>query len=203
MKKILLVDDHPVVNMAMKALLERNGYRVVGDAATGVEAIKLIKLHRPDITIIDLYIPLLDGIEVIKRSKKHGFNSRFLVLTSHPTLYYMNKCLEIGASGFISKEKDTEILLSAVKAILSGYNFFPDMIKDYSDSKNKDCLDKLSEQEMKVFRYLALGMKNMEIANEMLVSNKTISTYKSRIYQKLGINNHMDIFTMAKNKGII
>ncbi|OOE48944.1 response regulator transcription factor, partial [Salinivibrio kushneri] len=198
MKKILLVDDHPVVNMAMKALLERNGYRVVGDAATGVEAIKLIKLHRPDITIIDLYIPLLDGIEVIKRSKKHGFNSRFLVLTSHPTLYYMNKCLEIGASGFISKEKDTDTVIDAVKAILSGYKFFPDIELGYSNEKDENDFDSLSEQEMKVFRYLALGMTNMQIANEMLVSNKTVSTYKSRIYKKLGINSYMDVFDLAK-----
>lgn len=199
MKRLLLVDDHPVVNMATKMLLERNGYTVVGEAATGVAALQMLKQYQPDLTVIDLHIPQLDGIEVIERSKALDIKSRFLVLTSQPTIYFASRCIEAGASGFLSKEKDTDILLTAVKSILNGYNFFPDMqlelIKHADDNRE---LDKLSDREMAVFKSLARGMSNKEISEEMLISSKTVSTYKSRIYEKLNISSIVEVFELAR-----
>ncbi|WP_254618156.1 response regulator transcription factor [Vibrio metschnikovii] len=203
MKKILLVDDHPVVNMATKILLERNGYSVVGEATTGIDALKMLKQYQPDLAIIDLHIPQLDGIEVIERSKNLAIDSRFLVLTSQPTIHFANRCLEAGASGFLSKEKDTDILLAAVKSILNGFKFFPDMQLESNVGVEDRNISKLSDREMVVFKYLARGISNKEIAEEMLISSKTVSTYKSRIYEKLNISNIMDVFDLARKLKII
>lgn len=204
MKKILLVDDHPVVLMATKILLEKNHYHVVGEATNGVDALKMIKLHKPDLVIIDIYLPLLDGLDVIERAKKAGHTSRFFVLTSQAQNQYLNRCMSIGASGFLSKEKSTDILLVGVKTILSGYKFFPDADTFNSQELNKkNDISILSEREMMVFKDLALGLSNKEIGNKMLISTKTVSTYKSRIFEKLNISKLVDIYHLAKENKII
>ncbi|NAX39783.1 response regulator, partial [Vibrio sp. V26_P1S5P106] len=122
----MLVDDHPVVLLATKILLEQNKYQIIGEAENGIDALQLIKKHQPDIVIIDLNIPLLDGMEVIERCKSLNLNARFLVLTSQSSEHFVNRCIQCGASGYLSKKEGTEALLTAVRSIQSGYKFFPD-----------------------------------------------------------------------------
>lgn len=202
MKKILIVDDHPVVLMATKILLEKHHYHVVGEATNGVDALKMIKLHQPELVIIDIYLPLLDGLEVIERAKKSGYKSRFFVLTSQAKNQYLNRCVSVGASGFLSKEKSTDMLIFGVNTILSGYGFFPDTVNSTELNKEND-ISILSERELMVFKDLALGLSNKEISNKMFISTKTVSTYKSRIFEKLNISKLVDIYHLAKENKII
>ncbi|EKO3659168.1 response regulator transcription factor [Vibrio metschnikovii] len=207
MSSVLLVDDHPVVLLAIKVLLEQNQFTIVGEATNGIDALKLIKKLMPDIVIIDLNIPSLDGMKVIERCKALNYKMRFLVLTSQSSEHFINLCMQIGASGYLSKTEGIEAVLTAVKSIQSGYKFFPDISCLYNSYEIKNdsphSLSLLSVREMMVFQYLASGLTNKEIAKTMLLSSKTVSTYKTRIFQKIKINNIAELIDIARKNGIL
>ncbi|ARO98831.1 Virulence factors putative positive transcription regulator BvgA [Vibrio alginolyticus] len=199
MKKIIIVDDHPILLLAIKVLLKERSFSVVAEAENGVKALKEIKKHQPDIAIIDLNIPLLDGISVIEKCKKHELKTKFLVLTSQPSSHFVSRAIQAGASGYISKDEGLENILTAVNSISSGYSFFPDKFKNVS---SKDQITHLSSKELVVFKYLSEGLSNKEIGEKMLISNKTVSTYKTRIMEKLNIKNIAELIELSKREGL-
>lgn len=207
MSNILLVDDHPVVLLATKILLEQHNFKVIGEASNGIDALQLIRKLNPDIVIIDLNIPSLDGMEVIKRCKALNLKTRFLVLTSQSSVHFIHLCMQAGASGYLSKTEGLEEVLTAIRSIKSGYKFFPDTSFSYNKEEKKqdssNALSILSAREMMVFKFLASGLTNKEIAEQMLLSSKTISTYKTRVFEKLNINNIVEIIDVARKNGIL
>ncbi|EKO3890350.1 response regulator transcription factor [Vibrio metschnikovii] len=198
MTNIILVDDHPIVLMAAKVILEKNNFSVVAEAKNGVEAIKKIKEYQPHIVVIDISIPFIDGISVIERCTAMGITTKFLVLTSQPNSHFVSLCMQAGAYGYLSKETGLEELVTAMKAIAAGYKFFPDSVTHLSTMQDKNDLSILSARELVVFNYLVSGFSNNEIAEKMLISNKTVSTYKKRIMDKLNAKNIVDLITIAK-----
>ncbi|MFV0595552.1 response regulator [Shewanella sp.] len=205
-KKILIVDDHPVVVLALKILLEQNGFDIIGETNNGVDALKLMKELSPHAIILDIDIPQLDGLEVIERAKKLAICPPILVLTAQPSEHFVSRCITAGAAGFISKNKDLIEVSSALNAIISGHAYFPIMSNSNTYQVNcneSDLIKKLSTREMSVLRQLALGFTNNEIAQKMLLSNKTISTYKTRIFEKLNIKNIVDIIEIAKRNNLV
>ncbi|MGW7677506.1 response regulator [Shewanella sp. S23-S33] len=206
-RKILIVDDHPVVVLALKIILEQNGFEVMAETNNGVDALKLIKELSPDAVILDIGIPLLDGLEVIIRSRKLVKSPPILVLTAQPSDHFVSRCIQAGASGFVSKQKDMNEVTGALRAILSGHSYFPiisskNMIAKSSQDET-ELVKKLSTREMVVLQQLAVGLSNKEIAERMLLSNKTISTYKTRILEKLNAKNLVDIVDIAKRHNLI
>uniref|UniRef100_E6XIL8 Two component transcriptional regulator, LuxR family n=1 Tax=Shewanella putrefaciens (strain 200) TaxID=399804 RepID=E6XIL8_SHEP2 len=205
-RKILIVDDHPVVVLALKIILEQNGFEVIADTNNGVDALKLVKDLSPDAVILDIGIPQLDGLEVIERSRKLANPPPILVLTAQPSDHFVVRCIQAGASGFVSKQKDMTEVTGALRAILSGHSYFPILgnnIITQSHQQEAELIKKLSTREMVVLQQLAIGLSNKEIADRMLLSNKTISTYKTRLLEKLNAKTLVDLIEIAKRNSII
>ncbi|EEX36184.1 two component transcriptional regulator, LuxR family [Vibrio metschnikovii] len=197
---VIIVDDHPVIVMALSALLTQHGYEVVATTDNGVDALNLTKLKKPNILLLDIGIPMLDGLEVIKRLENIDNPPKVLVLTAQPSNFYANRALLSGASGFLSKNADISYVIEALKAISSGYKYFPDSLNFKQQIEKDNDLSILSPRELTVFNYLVSGMPNKEIAKEMILSSKTISTYKNRILEKLNAKNIIELSHIANNK---
>lgn len=210
MNKVLIVDDHPVVRLAVRMLIERHGYEVVAETDNGVDALQLAREHKPDITILDIGIPRLDGLEVISRlsAPLHALPGKVLVLTSQTPGHFAGRCMQSGAAGYVCKEQNLTELLSAIKAVLSGYSYFPcqalhSVRANMANASEADMVARLSGREMTVLQQLAKGKSNKEIAEGMFLSNKTVSTYKTRLLAKLNARSLVDLIELAQRNGIV
>lgn len=207
MGKVLIVDDHPVIRLAVKPLLEREGHILVGETDNGVDALTLIRNQRPDLVILDIGIPKIDGLEVLARISTLKPRPRVLILTSQPADLLAFRCMKAGAAGFVTKGDNLEELQRAVWAALSGYSFFPTDILStvnptISNSSEHAMLNSLSDREIMVLQMLAQGKSNKEIGDSLLLSNKTISTYKTRLQLKLNAFNLVALVDFAKRNGL-
>ncbi|BAN46153.1 response regulator transcription factor [Metapseudomonas resinovorans] len=204
MSKVLLIDNQPMIRFATRVLLEREGYDIVGETESGVEGLSLARSLRPDLVILDIAIPKLDGLEVVGRLTSMDPNLKLLVLTSLPASLYANRCLQAGVSGYLSKQEQAVSLVSAVRSVLSGYSLFPNSVHLSSAAQPGDSsgdsrlLDSLSDRELAVLQNLANGKNNQEIAKQLFISHKTVSTYKSRLMDKLKTRNPVDLIDFAR-----
>jgi len=206
MNKVLIVDDHPVIRLAVRMLMERHGYDVVAETDNGVAALQLTRQHLPDIVVLDIGIPQLDGLEVIARMAAFSPGSKVLVLTSQAPGNFSMRCMQAGAAGYVCKQQELTELLSAIKAVLSGYSYFPNQAIHASRGRGAgsevDMVNRLSAREMTVLQQLARGRSNKEIADSMYLSNKTVSTYKSRLLLKLNARSLVDLIEVAQRQGL-
>ncbi|AGA75065.1 DNA-binding response regulator [Pseudomonas plecoglossicida] len=205
MNKVLIVDDHPVIRLAVRMLMERHGYDVVAETDNGVAALQLTRQHLPDIVVLDIGIPKLDGLEVITRMTAFSPGSKVLVLTSQAPGNFSMRCMQAGAAGYVCKQQELTELLSAIKAVLSGYSYFPNQALHVSRGRGgseTDMVNRLSAREMTVLQQLARGRSNKEIADSMFLSNKTVSTYKSRLLLKLNARSLVDLIELAQRQGL-
>ena len=205
MNKVLIVDDHPVIRLAVRMLMERHGYDVVAETDNGVAALQLTRQHLPDIVVLDIGIPKLDGLEVIARMATFSPGSKVLVLTSQAPGNFSMRCMQAGAAGYVCKQQELTELLSAIKAVLSGYSYFPNQALHVSRGRGgseTDMVNRLSAREMTVLQQLARGRSNKEIADSMFLSNKTVSTYKSRLLLKLNARSLVDLIELAQRQGL-
>lgn len=208
MNKVLIVDDHPVIRLAVRMLMDRHGYEVIGETDNGVDALQLAREHLPDIVILDIGIPKLDGLEVIGRLTANGIVIKVLVLTSQAPGHFSMRCMQAGAAGYVCKQQDLTELLSAIKAVLSGYSYFPNQAlhsvrTNLGGSSEADMVGRLSGREMMVLQQLAKGKSNKEIADSMFLSNKTVSTYKTRLLLKLNARSLVDLIELAQRNGLV
>lgn len=205
--RILVVDDHPVVRMAVRVLLTQHEYEVVAEADNGVDALQLARELEPDIVILDLGIPRMDGMALIPRLLGVRSTPRILVLTSNTLL--ASRCMKLGVSGFLSKEEDLTGIIRALDSIRSGYRHFPldafSTVTAEGENANADqvALQTLTDREVMVLKQLAVGLSNKQIADTMLLSNKTISTYKARIMDKLQAQTVLDLVDFAKRNQLV
>ena len=198
MPTVLVVDDHPFIRASVCMQLRQDQLDVIGQADNGVDAVRLARELAPDIVILDLLIPGLDGLEAITRIMCMERPCKVLVLTSQPAESFSLRCMKAGASGFVSKTDDLTALSKAVMAVLSGYTYFPDVAlstvnrRELEDDEAQS-LARLSDRELVVLQQLAKGMSNKAIGEAMLLSNKTISTYKARLIEKLKVTSLIDL----------
>lgn len=207
MNKVLIVDDHPVIRLAVRLLMERHGYEVVAETDNGVDALQLAREHVPDIVILDIEMPKLDGLEVILRLSSLLRPVRVLVLTSRAPGHFSMRCMQAGAAGYVCKQQDLTELLSAIKAVLSGYSYFPNQALHpvraaMTTANESEMVQRLSGREMMVLQQLAKGKSNKEIADGMFLSNKTVSTYKTRLLFKLNAKSLVDLIELAQRNGL-
>lgn len=206
MPRVLIVDDHPVVRVAIRMTLEHHAYEIVGETDNGVDALRIVRESPVDVIILDIGIPKLDGMELISRLKKVPSPPYVLVLTSNNTL--ASRCMQLGASGFISKEEDFAGIIRALESICAGYSHFPmdalsTVVRGETSNNDEKLLQSLTGREIIVLKQLASGLSNKHIADTMLLSNKTISTYKTRILQKLKAQTVFDLVDFAKRNRLI
>jgi two-component system response regulator EvgA len=207
MKNVLIVDDHPVARLAVRMLLEKVEWVVVGETDDGQEAIQLTKQLSPDLVIVDIDIPSVNGIDVVERIRRNDFNGGILVLSGKDGDHYIRRCARAGADGFISKRNNLTELNDAIRAIQGGYGYFP-LNRARSDaaqnpeSDDESRISKLSPKELDVLRHLAKGKKVVEIAELMHINDKTVSTYKSRMLDKLELKNQVEFFDFVRRHNL-
>lgn len=200
---VIIMDEHPIVRMSIEVLLEKNNnIQVVLKTDDNRTAIDYLRSYPVDLVILDIELPGTDGFTLLKRIKSIQENTRVLFLSSKSESFYAGRAIRAGANGFVSKRKDLNDIYNAVKMILAGYSFFPSDTLNFISNINmrKGELNDmpLSNREVTVLRYLANGLSNKEIAEQLLLSNKTISAHKANIFSKLGLNTIVELIDYAK-----
>ncbi|MFJ2482014.1 response regulator [Pseudomonas sp. NPDC087598] len=208
MKSALIVDDHPVVRAAIRLVLQAEGFKEIHETSNGNEVLQLIREHKPRLVVLDLRLPTLDGLEVLTRIRVNDFDCRTLVFSSHDPLFYQERCLRAGAMGYVTKTNQLEQLHKAIQAVMSGYTYFSAMPDNVSalnavQTTEKQMIDQLSDRELNIFEQLGQGRANKAIAEEMHLSHKTISTYKTRLMKKLGVSSAVHLRDFAKRNHLI
>ncbi|NLP59587.1 response regulator transcription factor [Paraburkholderia sacchari] len=184
MKRIVVIDDHPIV-LKMLANVLHAEYELVGECSDGEEGLRIVQELQPDLVILDLELPKLDGLSVIRAIRARQSATRVLVLSAKPEQVMANHTRIAGANGYVSKSRGVEELCGVVKAVLLGYDCFP----AGSCGGGRDvALNGLSPREVEVLQYLARGMSNKGVAARLGLSDKTVSTYKTRVLDKLGVS---------------
>ncbi|AGE25350.1 LuxR family DNA-binding response regulator [Pseudomonas fluorescens BRIP34879] len=208
MSKALIVDDHPFIRQTVRFLLKQEGFTEIDEAGNGADAVQKAREGRPDLMILDLAIPKLGGLEVISRVKALGLPCKMLVLTASLAEFFSARCMRAGAMGFVAKTGELDELQKAIKAVMSNYSCFPSLSsssvrRDDLQSTELQLVESLSDRELEVLRMLALGLGNNQIAEQMLLSHKTISTYKTRLKEKLRMSSVVHIAKFAQRNQLI
>ncbi|MGG7674577.1 response regulator [Pseudomonas sp. WC2] len=208
MKSALIVDDHPVVRAAVRIVLQTEGFKDIHEVSNGSEVVSLIREFKPQLVVLDLRLPALDGLDVLARIKANDLDCRVLIFSSHDPLYYQERCLRAGAMAYVTKSNQLQQLHKAIQAVMSGYTYFtslPDSVNTLNTVQltEKQMIDQLSDRELSIFQQLAQGKPNKTIAEDMLLSHKTISTYKTRLMKKLGLNSVVHLRGFAKRNQLI
>jgi two-component system response regulator EvgA len=206
MHSVFIVDDHPVIRLAIRMLLENQGYKVVGESDNGVDAMQMIRETPPDLVILDISIPKLDGLEMLSRLQAMAIPLKVLVLTAQSPALFAVRCMHSGAAGYVCKQEDLSELLSAIKAVLSGYNYFPSQALNPPPTGSNQELElfrQVNDRELMVLQLFAQGRSNKEIAKGMFLSNKTVSTYKKRLMHKLRASTLVELIDVAKRNALV
>ncbi|MDH0729326.1 response regulator transcription factor [Pseudomonas sichuanensis] len=206
MQTVFIVDDHPVIRLAIRMLLENQGYNVLGESDNGVDAMQMIRECRPELVILDISIPKLDGLEMLSRFQSMAIPLKVLVLTAQSPALFAIRCMHSGAAGYVCKQEDLGELLSAIKAVLSGYNYFPSQALNAAQkncNKELELFRQVNDRELMVLQLFAQGRSNKEIAKGMFLSNKTVSTYKKRLMHKLQASTLVELIDVAKRNALV
>ncbi|MDQ9091293.1 response regulator transcription factor [Pseudoalteromonas haloplanktis] len=185
-KKILVVDDHPMVAAAVKSYLSESELISHIDAvSTTKEALQWCKEHLVDLVILDIELEDSDGFSLYKKLLSNGYEGKALFLSAKSDLHYVRLAVKLRSQGFINKTESLKDIVSAVEMIIKGFTFFP---QQHHEQEQMTLDSILTEREISVMQYLLEGKSNMEIADILFISNKTVSTYKVKIFNKLGVN---------------
>lgn len=209
---MLLADDHAIVRRGLRALLEEGGHSVLAEASDGLEAVRLCEEHRPDLVILDIAMPKLNGIEVAARTQKLERPPRVIILSMHADESYIIRALAAGARAYLLKNATDEDLLPAVRAVASGRPFFSpavtavlveDFVRQLQTRRLTDSFLLLTDREKEVLQLLAEGRSNKEVATLLDLGLSTVETHRANLMQKLNLHNTADIVLYAVRKGVI
>ena len=211
MVRVLLVDDHKVVRAGLKALLESTGrVDVVGEASSGEEAVRKTRTLEPDIVIMDLAMPGMDGVQATRRIAELGLGARVLVLTIHDEDEFLVPALNAGAAGFLNKSVADTDLMGALEALVRGHSYLPRRAaallarrKARGVASGKPGPGALSSRERVAVELYAKGFSAREMAEEMVLSPKTVEGYIARAKTKLGLHTRRDVVRFALEAGLL
>ncbi|MEE8369770.1 MAG: response regulator transcription factor [Dehalococcoidia bacterium] len=209
---ILLVDDHAVLRSGLRALLNQEpDFEVVGEAADGNEAVKLAQKLTPDVIVMDISMPEMDGLQAAEEIQRLGIASRMVMLTVHAEEDYLFHTLRLGASGYVLKSSADTDLMEAIRAAHRGDVFlYPSAVKkllgEYLKGRSPEMhqeYDILASREKEVLKLTAEGYTNHEIAERLVISPKTVDTYRQRIMEKLNLHHRSDMVRYALRRGLL
>jgi len=204
MIKVLLADDHSIVREGLRRVLEDSDeIKVIAEAADGETALDQAMEKKPDVAVVDISMPGMDGLEVVTRMSSYCPDIPVLILTMHDEEQYVIRAIEAGAMGYVTKQSAPEQLVEAVKKINTGGRYLTEKASEalalrvIRGNKNKSLTESLSMRELQVLRKLAMGDTNREIATSYNISVKTVDTYRARILKKLNIRNNAELSRYA------
>ena len=206
--KVLLVDDHSVVRMGFKMLIEaEQDMKVIAEAESGEQGIKVYKETHPDITIMDITMPGIGGLEAIERILAHDKNAKILVLSAHEDSVHPKRAINAGALGYLTKRSAAEELIKAIRSVQKGTKYLEPSIAQQMAitqlSGENNPVEILSDREFEVFIALAKGKSTNEIAETICLSPRTVGTHLYNIKQKLNANNSAEIALIAIRCGLL
>ncbi len=209
--RIVLADDHQVLRSGLRALLNLEpDFEVVGEASNGIEAVKLAETLRPDIIVMDVSMPEMDGLKAAEGIRSLCLQSKIVMLTVHADEEYLFQTLKAGASGFVHKSSADRELIEAIRTANRGDVFlYPSAIKkllrEYlrGESRQADEKDRLTNREREVLKATAEGYTNHEIAEQLVISPKTVDTYRQRIMVKLNLHHRSELIRYALKRGYL
>jgi DNA-binding NarL/FixJ family response regulator len=205
MTTILLADDHVLFRQGLAMLVgDRAGWRIVGQAGDGEEAVQLAEALRPQIAVLDVEMPRVNGIEAARRIRRVSPDTRIVALSMYGDVHYRDRMFEAGASAYVLKNEAIDDLVVAIETVLCGGRYLSPSAERTGPLRSAEVDNKtLSDRERDVLRLLATGLRTKEIAEQLDISTKTVETYRSRIMVKLGIDNLPGLVKFAIRAGLI
>ncbi len=207
--RIVICDDHKIIREGLKSLLEFDGdIKVVGEAADGDECVRLCKVLRPDVLLLDINMPKVNGLEVLRRFKESRFRQKVLVLTIHDEVDYLMKAMEIGSCGYVLKDTDSSTIKEAINTVYNGGSYIdasliPTM-KEFMNKKKKPSLEvKLTKREIQILRLLSEGLFNKEIGGRLGISEKTVRNHISHLFKTIGVSDRTQAAVYAIKNNIV
>jgi two-component system, NarL family, response regulator NreC len=211
--RIVLADDHTVMRSGLRLLLERQpNLTVVGEAADGREAVTLAAEHHPDVVVMDIAMPNLNGVEAARQIVNHNPQTAVAILSMHNDESYVIRSLKAGARAYLLKDSAEADLIEAIRAISTGKSFFSpavsrilkeDYMRKLDDKGAEDTYELLTTREREVLQLVAEGQSNKEVANLLNLSLYTVETHRTHILQKLNLHSVPELILYAVRKGII
>jgi DNA-binding NarL/FixJ family response regulator len=211
--RVLIADDHPLIRSGLRALLGREKeFEVVGEAADGYQALELVEQLKPDVVMLDISMPRLNGIDVAKKISETTPSTRVIIVSIHSDEGYVLRALKAGAKGYLLKASPEGDILNAVRAVAAGQAYLsPEMsrllVEEYVREMRcrgvEDSYDLLSIREKEILQLLASGTSNRQIADMIHVSVATVETHRTNIFQKLGIHSLPELILYAVRKGLL
>lgn len=209
--RLLLADDHPLIRQGLRATLADQGFQVVAEAEDGPTAVELTLEHRPDVVVMDVGMPGLDGIEATRRILSERPGARVVVLTSQDDEQMRAAALDAGALGYVVKSAPTDEIAEAVRAVVRGDTFLagqssrgpatPTIDRHFSTNRPSDPV--LTRREQEVLQMFANGRSTVEVARELSISQKTVKNHLTSIYQKLNVRDRTEAVLLAVRMGLI
>jgi DNA-binding NarL/FixJ family response regulator len=211
--RMLLADDHTVMRKGLRLLLDSQpGFQVVAEAATGREAVSLAEQHAPDVIVMDIAMPLLNGIEAARQIAAKLPQAAIVFLSMHSDESYVLRALKAGARAYLLKDSAENDLIEAVRAVTEGKAYFSPaiskmLVEDYMrqmrEQKVEDSYELLTTREREIVQLLAEGKNNKDVANILNLSLYTVETHRSNIFQKLNLHSGAELILYAIRKGVI
>ncbi len=211
--RILIADDHTIVRQGIRKILEdQPDWEVVAEAGDGREAVRQALELKPDIALLDIGMPLLNGIEAASQITRRAPHVRVVILSMHPNEAYITRALQAGAKGYLLKDSADDDLIRALTLVSQGKSFFSpavakvmldDYVRHLAERGIVDRYDSLSEREREIFQLVAEGRSNKEIADLLFVSPNTIETHRAHIMEKLDVHSAVELVLYAVRKGLI
>ncbi len=193
---MVLGDDHTLVRQGIKALLETSSIRVEGESGDGRELVRVVRALRPDVAVVDVSMPLLNGLEAARRIEQVSPGTRVLILSMYPDPGYVAWARRLGAKGYVLKDEAPQRLIEAVRAVAAGGEYFPPGAAPAQDNP-------LTPREREVLQLIAEGKRNAEIADVMVRSLHTVRNHRARLMRKLGAHNAADLVRAAEALGLV
>jgi len=210
--KIIIADDHTVVRIGLRTLLEREAdFQVVGEASDGMETINFVKLMNPDVVILDMIMPGINGIEITRQIKKVSPDTKVIILSMHANEAYVLETLKKGASGYVLKDSTGNDLLMAIREAIAGRRYLSPPLSEraleryirISKSTGLDVYEALTDREREVLYLAAEGFSNAEIAEKLSISQRTAEAHRFNLMHKLELKNNTELIHYAIQQGIV
>jgi len=211
MTKVVIADDHAIVRTGLRALLQADpGLELVGEASGGLEAVELVGQYLPDVLVLDVSMPDLDGISVTRRVKVSYPNTRILILTVHEDEALLREAIKAGASGYILKRAAETELVAAIQVILRGDLYVdPAMLRSLLDDQvnpkpvSPALVEPLTPREVDVLRLIVEGYTNKQVAEQLSISTRTVEGHRANLSEKLGLHSRVELVRYAREHGLI